>query len=101
MELDAIVLTGALSRVRIAGLSAEERAVRVARRVGAVRVTIVGEARGELEAWRAGRTAPVLVIRADQLVHPPLVSPLGDAVGAGPLADGLAIAVGADDDYAG
>ncbi|MGH2900484.1 MAG: CDP-alcohol phosphatidyltransferase family protein, partial [Solirubrobacteraceae bacterium] len=76
-------------------------AVRVARRVGATRVTIVDAERGELEAWRAGRAAPVLVIRADQLVHPPLVAPLVDAASAAPLADGLAIAVGPGDDYAG
>ncbi len=117
MELDAIVLSGPLSRVRIAGLSAGERAVRVARRVGATRIHVVAldgaadhasggaeawadgtsrGARAELVAWRAGRTCPVLVIRADQLVHTPLVAPL---VAAAP--DGLAIAVGPDDAYAG
>jgi len=114
MELDAVVLVDALSRVRIAGLSAEQRAVRVARRAGASRVLAVGDARDELIAWRAGRTCPVLVIRADQLVHPPLVAPLMAAVGAVPAADGLAIAVssvpaadglaiavGADERYAG
>ena len=121
MELDAVVLSDARSRVAIAGLSAGERAIRVARRVGATRVIVIptvegcgstGEAggdparpgstspdraRGELAAWRAGRTCPVLVIRADQLVHPPLVSPLVAA----PPADGIAIAVGPDDRYAG
>jgi CDP-alcohol phosphatidyltransferase-like enzyme len=117
MELDAVVLFDALSHVMIAGLSAGDRAVRVARRVGATRVLVVdlgardrGAARGptglgahdraarsELTAWRAGRSCPVLVIRADQLVHPPLVAPL---VAAAP-ADGLAIAVGPDDAYAG
>jgi len=103
MELDAIVLSDARSRVAIAGLSAGERAVRVARRVGATRVLMVDRAdgpalaRGELAAWRAARTCPVLVIRADQLVHPPLVAPL---VAASP-ADGIAIAVGPDDVYAG
>jgi phosphatidylglycerophosphate synthase len=99
MELDAIVLVGTLSRVRIAGLSVEERAVRAARRVGATRVAIVGDGRDPLAGWRAGR--PLLVIRGDQLVHPPLVAPLVDAAAAAPLADGLAIAVGADGDYAG
>jgi len=101
MELDAVVLVDALSRVRIAGLSAEQRAVRVARRVGASRVLVVGDARDELIAWRAGRTCPVLIIGAGQLVHTPLVAPLVAAVGAAPAADGLAIAVGADDRYAG
>jgi len=98
MELDAVVLSDALSRVRIAGLSAGERAVRVARRAGATRVLVVAPGdRGELAAWRAGRSCPVLVIRADQLVHSPLVAPLVAA----PPADGLAIAVGPDDGYAG
>jgi phosphatidylglycerophosphate synthase len=100
MELDAIVLSDALSRVMIAGLSAGERAVRVVRRVGATRVLVVDRDdrdRGELAAWRAGRTCPVLVVRADQLVHPPLVAPL---VAAAP-AEGVAIAVGPDGAYAG
>ncbi len=98
MELDAIVVSGALACVKIAGLSAGERAVRVARRVGASRVLVVdGDAgRAGLMAWRAGRTCPVLVIRADQLVHPPLVAPL---IAAAP--EGLAIAVGPDAAYAG
>lgn len=91
MELDAIVLTGALSRVRIAGLTAGERAARVARRVGATRVTLV-EDRRALAAWRGG---DVLVIRADQLVHTPLVAPLVQA------AEDLAIAVDPDGAYAG
>src|SRR6185312_961359 len=39
VELDAIVVAdGPLARVRIAGLSARERAIRVARKVGAARV---------------------------------------------------------------
>jgi hypothetical protein len=101
MELDAIVVIGALSRVRIAGLSVEQRALRVARRVGAARVLVVGDARAELTGWRAGRTCPVLVLRADQLVHPPLVVPLVAAASAAPAVDGLAIAVGPDDRYAG
>jgi len=100
MELDAVVLFDALSRVTIAGLSAGERAVRVARKAGATRVVVVDKAAGagpDLVAWRAARTCPVLVIRADQLVHPPLVTPL---VAAAPV-DGVAIAVGPDDAYAG
>jgi hypothetical protein len=100
VELDAVVLSDALSRVTVAGLSAGERAVRVARRVGATRVVMVdrdARIRGELTAWRADRTCPVLVIRADQLVHTPLVAPLCAAA----PADGIAIAVGPDDRYAG
>jgi phosphatidylglycerophosphate synthase len=100
MELDAVVLTGALSPVKIAGLSAVERAVRVARRAGAVRSIAVdgaAGARSELAAWRADRSCPVLVIRADQLVHSPLITPL---LAAAPD-DGLAITVGNDGRYAG
>ncbi|HEY1558076.1 MAG TPA: CDP-alcohol phosphatidyltransferase family protein [Kofleriaceae bacterium] len=88
-ELDAVVLADdPLARVRIAGLSARERAIRVARKVGATRVTVVDEpaARGQLER---ARSAPLLVIRADQLVHTPLVQPM---VGALP-GDGAALAV--------
>jgi hypothetical protein len=100
VELDAVVLSDALSRVTVAGLSVGERAVRVARRVGATRVVMLGrDARiaGELTAWRADRTCPILVIRADQLVHTPLVAPLCAAA----PADGIAVAVGPDDGYAG
>jgi phosphatidylglycerophosphate synthase len=94
MQLDAIVLAdGERSRLRIAGLTASERAVRVARRVGADRV-LVATTRDELIAWRGDREVPLLVIRADQLVHTPLVAPLAGA-------RGLAIAVGDADDYAG
>ena len=78
-ELDAIILAeDPLARVRIAGLAAAERAVRVARRAGATRVRVVtGPAdRAELVNWRTARTCPLLVIRADQLVHTPLVQPL-------------------------
>jgi phosphatidylglycerophosphate synthase len=79
VTLDAIVLaTDPLSRVRIAGLSARERAVRVAKRVGATRVHVVesDESRAALAGWRDGQRGPLLVIRADQLVHTPLVEPL-------------------------
>jgi phosphatidylglycerophosphate synthase len=96
MDLDAIVLSDALSGVMIAGLSAGERAIRVARRVGASRVLVVDPGRAGLVAWRGDRTCPVLVIRADQLVHPPLVAPLCAAA-----PEGLAIAVGPEGDYAG
>jgi phosphatidylglycerophosphate synthase len=97
MELDAVVLADPLSRVKIAGLSAGERAVRVARRAGATRVRVVDGDVAALADWRAGRTCPVLVVRADQLVHVPLVAPLLAA----PPTDGVAIAVGPDNAYAG
>ena len=73
-RLDAIILAGDdLARVKIAGLTVRERAVRVARKIGAVRVVVV-EKPGDLDGWR--REHSVLVIRADQLVHTPLVQPL-------------------------
>jgi hypothetical protein len=97
MELDAVVLFDAHSQVAIAGLSAGDRAIRVARRAGATRVLVVDRVRDQLAAWRGIRSCPLLVIRADQLVHTPLVAPL---VAAPPL-DGLAIAVGPDGGYAG
>lgn len=78
-ELDAVILAvDPLANVRIAGLTAKERAVRVARRVGATRVLVV-EGPTDVVAWRAGSKAPLLVIRADQLVHTPLVAPLLEA----------------------
>lgn len=90
-QLDAIILADdPLSRVKIAGLSARERATRVATRIGAARVLVLDGPRDRLTAWREGRTNPVLVIRADQLVHTPLVAPLVAAI---PL-EGVAIAVG-------
>src|ERR1044071_4335644 len=52
MELDAVVLFDALSQQRIAGLTAGERAVRVARRAGATRVLVVDRVREPLIAWR-------------------------------------------------
>jgi hypothetical protein len=97
MELDAVVLFDALSQQVVAGLTAGERAVRVARRAGATRVLVVDRVRDQLVAWRGARRCPLLVLRADQLVHPPLVTPV---VAAAP-ADGLAIAVGPDGAYAG
>ena len=90
MDLDAVVLADdALARVRIAGLTARERAVRVAAKVGATRIHVVDgpAARAALAAWR-NPSVPLLVIRADQLVHTPLVASLIDAV----PADGVAIA---------
>jgi phosphatidylglycerophosphate synthase len=83
IELDAIVLASdPLSHVRIAGLSARERAIRVARRVGASHVHVVDAPAtlDELLAWRAGRISPLVVIEANQLVHTPLVAPLVEAM---------------------
>ncbi len=100
MELDAIVLADdPLAQVRIAGLTAMERAVRVARRVGATRVFVVRKPddRRELLAWRRDRPNPLLVIRANQLVHTPLVQPLVAAL----PSDGLVAAVGDLTGYAG
>jgi hypothetical protein len=97
MELDAVVLFDALSQQRVAGLTVGERAVRVARRAGATRVLVVDRVRDQLVAWRGARRCPLLVLRADQLTHPPLVTPL---VAAAPP-DGMAIAVGPDGAYAG
>jgi hypothetical protein len=86
-ELDAVVLADdRLSRVRIGGLTARERAIRVARKIGAARVHVI-EDRARLAELRAD---VVVVIRADQLVHTPLVAGLPhdrdaiavDAVGA-------------------
>lgn len=81
MDLDAIVVAdGPLARVRIAGLSARERAIRVARKVGATRVHVLEGAsdREKLAGWRGDR---VLVVRADQLVHTGLVQPLMEVRG--------------------
>ena len=75
MELDAIVLADSpLSGVRIAGLTARERAVRVARKAGATRVHVIDSP--DRSALRDLRPSAVLVIRADQLVHTGLVLPL-------------------------
>ena len=77
-KLDAIVLAeDPRSRIKIAGLTARERAVRVAKKVGAERVFVVENAnRAELHAWWALTSGPVLVLRADQLVHTGLAEPL-------------------------
>ena len=102
-ELDAIIVADdPKASVRIAGLSVRERALRVARRVGATHIEVIDSAaqRAELSAWRAGRTTPLLVIRADQLVHTPLVAPLVEAMRAG-TGDRLLVAAGPDQAYAG
>ncbi len=95
MDLDAVVLAdSSLAAVRIAGLSARERAIRVAQRVGATRVHVVDTAaqRAELVAWYGVTGAPLLLLRADQLVHTPLAQPLVDWLRGGGA--GAAIAVG-------
>ena len=90
-KLDAIVLADdGLSRVKIAGLTARERAVRVASKLGAERVFVVDGNRDELHAWRAPTSGPVLVLRADQLVHTGLAQPLVEHK----PNNGIAIAVG-------
>jgi phosphatidylglycerophosphate synthase len=79
VDLDAIVIAdGPLASVRIAGLTARERAIRVARKVGAAHVHLIEAPpdRAKLAGWRGGA---VLVIRADQLVHTGLVQPLMEA----------------------
>lgn len=99
VALDAIILADdPLASVRIAGLTARERASRSAKKAGATRVLVLDGARDQVTAWRDGSSAPLLVIRADQLVHTPLVAPL---VGAMPGGDGVVIAVGPDGAYAG
>lgn len=78
-NLDAIVLaTDALTNTRIGGLSARERAVRVVKRVGADHVFVVENdaSRAQLATWRSTRRNPILVVRADQMVHLDLVQPL-------------------------
>jgi hypothetical protein len=97
-QLDAVILADdPLAQIKVAGLTACERAVRVAKRVGATRVLVIRGTRSGLVAWRSTANGPVLVIRADQLVHTPLVAPLVAAI----PADGVAVAVGDDDRYAG
>ena len=100
MELDAVILADdPLAQVRIAGLTAMERATRVARRVGATHVFVVRKPddRAQLASWRSDRSAPLLVIRANQLVHTPLVQPLVAAL----PNDGIVAAVGDLTEYAG
>jgi len=98
VTLDAIVLADtAAARVRIAGLETRDRATRIARRIGARRVLVVDDDRTQIAGWREGHHGPLLVIRADQLVHTPLVQPLVATL----PTTGIAIAVGPDGEYAG
>jgi phosphatidylglycerophosphate synthase len=91
--LVAVILAESpIARVRVAGLTARERAVRVARKVGAARVVVVG-APADRAALR-DLSGDVLVLRADQLVHTPLAAPIVDA-------STTAIAVAPDGGYAG
>ena len=88
--IDALVLAvDPLANTRIAGLTAKERALRVAKRVGATRVLVVQDTT-QVASWRDGRTCPLLILRADQLVHTPLVAPL---VAAALPGDGIVAAV--------
>ena len=83
VPFDAVVLADdPLARLKIAGLPACERAIRVARRVGANRVFVVESAsdREKVVGWRRGDHA-LLVISANQLVHTPLVEPLIKRIG--------------------
>jgi phosphatidylglycerophosphate synthase len=74
--LEGIILAAdPRARVRIAGLTAVERACRVARRAGADRVLVVDGDRAGIASWHAAG-APILVVQADQLVHTPLVADL-------------------------
>lgn len=102
VPFDAIVLADdPLARVQIAGLPACERARRVAHKVGAQRVFLVENAadRARVAAWLRADHA-LLVIRANQLVHTPLVEPLIRRIGDA-LVRGAAVAVGPDDELAG
>jgi phosphatidylglycerophosphate synthase len=95
VDLDAIVLAhSALSTVRIAGLSCCERALRVVKKLGATRTFVVEDPAqvAELASWRGPSQRPLVVVRADQLVHVGLVEPLIEAI---PRLDrdGAAIAV--------
>jgi phosphatidylglycerophosphate synthase len=98
--LDAIVLADKpAASVVIAGLPVRDRAAKIAGRLGAEHVHVITtpEDLGMVSKWRAGRTTPLLVIRADQFVHTPLVAPLVAAL----PETGIAIAVGPDNEYAG
>ena len=59
----------------VAGISLVERAIRSARRVGAARVIVVETDVSKLSVELAESTQ-LLVIRADQMVHPPLLQPV-------------------------
>ena len=76
--MDAVILADdPRSNVRIAGLTAVERARRVARRAGATHVRVVETA--DQRKLLATDADAVLILRADQLVHTPLVQPLVDS----------------------
>jgi len=80
VDFDAIVVADdPLARVRVAGLTCRERAVRVARRVGARSILVI-EGPGDREKLAGWRGRGILVIRADQMVHTGLVQPLIEAM---------------------
>lgn len=102
VPFDAVVIADdPLARIKIAGLEVRERARRVAHKVGAQRVFLVENAddRARVVTWRRADHA-LLVIRANQLVHTPLVAPLIERIGDA-LVRGAAISVGPDDEFAG
>jgi phosphatidylglycerophosphate synthase len=73
--VNAIVLADSpLAAVSIAGVSARERARRVALRAGARSVRVVADRRTLADEDLP--TGPLLVVWADRLVHPPLVAAL-------------------------
>jgi phosphatidylglycerophosphate synthase len=93
LQLVAVVLAETpLARTRIAGLTACERAVRVARRVGAEQALVVAGPTDR--AALRDLVGDVLVLRADQLVHTPLAQPIV-------ATNTTAIAVSPDHAYAG
>ncbi len=90
---DAVVLAASdHAKLKVLGLTIEERGRRVATRVGARRVLVLDGATtpADLDAWANQRgDAALLVIRAsDQLVHMPLVLPLLAGAGARRIAVG-------------
>ncbi len=76
MSFDAlIVATSPSAKTTVAGISLLERAIRCARRVGAVRIVVVDGNPSKLSVELADATQ-LVVIRADQMVHPPLLQPM-------------------------
>jgi hypothetical protein len=84
VSLQAIILAESpLSQTVIAGVTVEERAVRCAQRVGAWHPIVIHDAADRQALLPHLRDAThVLVIRADQMMHPPLLQPLMEAMSA-------------------
>lgn len=92
VSFDALIIApNPAAKTVVAGISLVERAIRCARRVGAVRVVVVEKAGAALRGDLAGATK-VLVIRADQMVHPPLLQPMLALLDAGSHAAVIAVA---------